>query len=59
MLTELGNVEIIVGIILAAAVIYVVCALIDSLRQKIYDILGIKQKLELLESKLIGDLWAD
>lgn len=59
MLTELGNVEIIVGIILAAAAIYVVCALIDSLRQKIYDILGIKQKLELLESKLIGDLWAD
>lgn len=59
LLTYLGNVQIVVGIVLAAAGVYVVCALVDALRQKLYDALRVKQRLEALENRLIGDLWAD
>lgn len=59
LLTCLGNVQIIAGIVLFAAVIYVACALVDALRQKLYDALRIKARLEALENRLIGDLWAD
>ena len=58
-LTELGNVEIVIGIILASAVMYLACALIDALREKIYRALRVRQRLEVLEERLLGDLWAD
>lgn len=58
-LAALGNVEIVIGIILAAAVLYLGCALVDGLREKIYKALRVKQRLDALESKLIGDLWAE
>lgn len=59
LLTGLDSVQMIAGIILASAVIYVACALVDALRQKLYDALHIKARLEALENRLIGDLWAD
>ena len=58
-LTELGNIGIIVGIVAAAAFVYLCCALIESLREKLYARLQIRQRLESLERRLIGDLWAD
>lgn len=58
-LAYLGNVEIVIGVVLCAAVLYVACAIVDSLRQKIFDALRLRQKLDALETKLIGDPWAD
>ena len=59
LLTELGNVGIIVGIVAAAAFVYLCCALLDSVRERIYGALKVRQRLDALESRLIGDLWAD
>jgi len=58
-LTELGNIEILIGIVLTAAAIYLVCAAVDALREKMYRALKIRQRLEALENRLLGDLWAD
>lgn len=58
-LTELDPVQMIMGTVLTAVLIYLICALIDTFRQKIYDALRIRQRLDALESRLIGDLWAD
>ena len=58
-LTELGNAQLLAAIVLFAAAIYLGCAVVDALRQKIYDRLHLKQKLQAIEHKLIGDLWAD
>lgn len=58
-LTVLGRVQILVGIVLFAMAIYLGCALVDAVRQKIYDKLHVKQKIEAIERRLIGDLWAD
>jgi len=58
LLTTLGNVEIVAGIVLAAAAMYLGCALVDALREKIYRALRVKQRLEALENRLLGDLEA-
>lgn len=58
-LSYLGNVEIVVGVVLSALALYIACALVDSLRQKIFDALRLRQRLDALETKLIGDPWAD
>lgn len=59
LLTEMGNVQMIVCAVLAAAMIYLCCALVDMLREKAYRALGVKRRIEALESRLLGDLWAD
>lgn len=59
LLAYLDNVQMIAGIVLAAAALYVACALVDSLRQKVFDALHLKQRLDALESRIIGDPWAD
>ena len=59
LVTEMGNVQMIAAIVLGAAVLYVACAAVDALRQKAYDKLRIKQRLDAMERRLIGDLWAD
>ena len=47
------------GVILASAGIYMVCMLIDMLRQKLFDLLRVKQMFAALENKLVGNLWDD
>ena len=58
-LTNLGNIEILFGIVLASAVLYMVFALVDALRERIYKALRIRQRLESLENRLLGDVWMD
>lgn len=58
-LADLGNVEIIFGIVLSAAGLYLACALVDGLREKLYRALRVRQSLDALEKNLIGDLWAE
>ena len=55
LLTDLGNVGVVVGIVLAAAAMYLACALVDALREKIYRALHIREWLEKLESRWIPD----
>lgn len=55
LLTNFSNVGVVVGIVLAAAAIYLACAMIDGLREKIYKVLQVRQRLEKLESKLLAD----
>ena len=43
------------GIVLAAAAMYLACALVDALREKIYRALHIREWLEKLESRWIPD----
>lgn len=59
LLTLLGNVQILIGIVLTSMAVYLICALIDSLRERLYVRLRVRQRLQALELKLIGDLWAD
>jgi len=59
LLTTLGNIEIVIGIVLTAAAIYLGCALVDGLRERIYCALHVKQKLQALENRLLGDIWID
>jgi len=58
-LAGLGTVTIVPGVILAAIGIYIICALIDMLREKLFRLLHIKKGLAALERRLIGNLWAD
>lgn len=55
LLTNFSNVGVVVGIVLAAAAMYLACAMIDGLREKIYKVLQVRQRLEKLESKLLAD----
>ena len=50
--TSLGGVSMLVHIIGTVLAIYLVCALIDSVRAKIFMLLGLKRRLAVLESKL-------
>lgn len=45
-------------VLLSAGVLFVVCALIEKLRQLLFDTLGVKKRLERLEEKYVGDLWS-
>ena len=59
LLAELNIPMMLAGTILAAMVIYVACTLVDLVRERIYRALRIRQRLDALETRLIGDLWAD
>lgn len=59
LLAGLGTVTIVPGVILASMGVYLVCTVVDTLRQKLFDLLHIRQGFAAIEKKLIGDLWAD
>ena len=44
-------------VLLTAAAVYVVCSLIDMIRENIFKALKIKQRLARVEEKYIGNLW--
>ncbi len=44
-------------IVLTAAAIYIVCSLIDLLRENIFKVLKVKQRLAGIEDKYLGNLW--
>lgn len=59
LLAGLGTATIVPGVILASMGVYLVCTAVDTLRQKLFDLLHIRQGFAEIEKKLIGDLWAD
>lgn len=58
-LAGLGTLTIVPGVLLASMGVYLVCAFADTARQKLFDLLRIKQGLDALERRLIGNLWED
>jgi len=56
-LAGLNTLIIVPCVILTAAGIYIVCALIDMAREKLFGLLHIKQGLAALEQKVVGNLW--
>lgn len=45
------------GVFAGALGLFVACALIEKLRQLLFDVLGVKKWLERLEEKFVGNLW--
>ena len=45
------------AVILAAVLVYLFCAAIDAIRERVFRRLGVKQKLLALEEKRIGFIW--
>ena len=56
-LAELPKLWIVPGIILSAVVIYLICILIDALRETAFRKFRVKQRLLAAEGKLLGSLW--
>ena len=44
-------------VLLAAVVLYLICAVIEKLRQWLFAVLKVQKGLEKLENKLLGNLW--
>ncbi len=56
-LTNLPTVVLLIAVLGSAIVIYVVCSIIDMLREYVFYKLRLKQCLLALERKTIGDIW--
>lgn len=48
-----------IAVIATALAIYLLCAFVDCIRERIFKLLKIKKLLVGLETKIVGDLWSD
>ena len=58
-LANLSNWWIVPGIVLSAIGIYLICILIDYFREKAFRKLQLKQRLSVLEDKILGSVWTE
>ena len=58
-LAGLSTGMIVPGVVLAAVGVYLACMGIDLLRERLFQVLRLRERFSALEQKLVGDLWAE